>query len=92
MEKNSKTRVFILEDERRLEVEAEDLEYIFKGMRPRLMDYDDFKHVRKILKKELAQYLQGRVEHVSKVTDAVWKQYTEGKNIKQRGNTYVKEK
>lgn len=90
---NLKTRVFTLgEDQRKVEVSTEDLESIFKGFRPRLMHFEDFKEVRKILKKELAQYLNGELVHLSKVSDAVWMQYTEGKKIKQRGQTYVKKK
>ena len=92
MEKNLKTRVFTLDDDKRLEVLEEDLEYIFKGMRPRAMDYKDFKQIQKILNKELAQYLKGEIIHLSKVNDAVWSQYTQGKRIKQKGKTYVKEK
>ena len=93
MEERLKSRIFTFEDDRRLEVPTEDLDYIFKGMRPRLMDYEDFKEIRRILKKELAQYLKGKIVHVSKVTDEVWKQYTEGKKIKQKGHTYhVKKK
>ncbi len=80
--------------ERRVEVKEEDIEYIFKGMRPRLMPYEDFREIRKILKKELAQYLKGELVHVSKVSDDLWAEYTKGmkKKIKQKGNTYVKDR
>ena len=93
---NLKTRVFTLPTEdgktKKIEVDAEDVDYIFRGLRPRNMDYMDYKYIRIILKDELAQYLKGEVVHLSKVSDAVWANYTKGKNIKQKGQTYVKEK
>ena len=90
MEERPKSRVFTFEYDRKVEVPIEDLDYIFKGMRPRLMDYEDFKAIRRILKKELAQYLKGKIVHLSKVNDSAWKEYTGGKKIKQKGLTYVK--
>ena len=89
--KESNTRVFELPDGRRLEVLLEDLVDIFKGLRPRLMSYEDFKFIGKILNKENKKYLKGKLVHVSKVTDTVWKDYTGGKKIKQKGNTYVRD-
>jgi hypothetical protein len=89
----SKSRVFEMPDGRKLEVDLEDLEAIYyKGLRPRLMDSNDFRVISRILKKELAQYLKGQIMHLSKVSDKVWEKYTEGKKIKQRGKTYRKEK
>jgi len=89
-----KVRVFIMGDERRIEVPIDDLDYIFKGMRPRLMPYDDYKYVRMVLKKENELYLKGQIVHLSKVYDAVWKEYVKEhgikENIHQRGRTYVK--
>lgn len=87
-----KLRVFEMTDGRRLEVDAEDLEYIFKGYRPRLMDLEDFKVIRRVINNEVKKYLRGKVVHLSKVTDAVFKNYTKGSKhkAKQRGRTYVK--
>ena len=85
-------KVFTLSDGRKLEVPVKDLEYIFKGMRPRLMDYEDFKIIRRFLKKELAQYLKGRLVHLSKVNDSTWSEYVKDMKYKprQKGRTYVK--
>ena len=79
-------------DGRRLEVDAEDLEYIFKGYRPRLMDLEDFKVIRRIINKEVKKYLKGTITHLSKVSDAVFASYTKGLKHKpiQKGVTYVK--
>jgi hypothetical protein len=87
-----KLRVFEMADGRRLEVDAEDLEYIFKGYRPRLMDLEDFKVIRRIINKEVKKYLKGTVVHLSKVTDEVFASYTKGlkHKAKQKGVTYVK--
>jgi hypothetical protein len=82
-------RVFTI-GEKRIEVSNDDLDYIFRGMRPRLMNYEDFRFVRKQLKKEVAQYLKGTIMHLAKVNDAVWSKYTQGKKIKQKGKTYIK--
>jgi hypothetical protein len=91
---NLQTRTFKLSDGRDLEVSGEDQEYIFKGMRPRLMSREDFKIIQRHLKKELAQYLKGELVHVSKVSDAMWENYTKDiqHKYKQRGFTYVKKK
>ena len=86
-----KSRVFLMPDGRRLEVDADDVDYIYyRSMRPRLMNYEDFVEIRRILKKELAHYLEGKIVHLSRVSDLSWKEYTEGKKIKQRGKTYRK--
>jgi len=94
MDKFEESRMFIRSDESRFEVSAEDLKAIFKGMRPRNMDYEDFRAVRNILKKELAQYLKGQIVHLSKVSDEVWEKYTKGMKHKpiQKGKTYVKKR
>lgn len=78
--------------DREIEVSKEDLIYIFKGMRPRLMDYEDFKFVRKVLNKELKRYLKGRMIHLSKVSDSSWEEYIKEAEYKpiQKGRTYVK--
>jgi len=89
----TKSRVFVMPDGRRVEVEADDVDCIYyKGMRPRLMSYEDFVEIRRILKKELADYLDGELFHLSKVSNSIWKDYTGGKKIKQKGNTYRKNK
>jgi len=92
MDKFEEKRVFTRDDESRFEVSAEDLQAIFKGFRPRNMDYEDFKAVRRILKKELARYLKGQIVHLSKVNDAVWADYTKDMKYKpkQKGHTYVR--
>jgi len=92
---NLKTRVFLLKSKnsvKNLEVAEEDLLFIFKGMRPRLMDIDDFKAVRNQLQKELKQYLKGELIHLSKVTDEVWYDYCKGYKSIQKGKTYVKDR
>jgi hypothetical protein len=95
-ELNLKTRVFNFKEEndtiRKLEVSTGDLEYIFKGMRPRLMSPEDFRAIRIQLKKELAHYLKGELIHLSKVSDEVWANYTKDMKHKpkQKGHTYVK--
>jgi len=97
-ELNLRTRVFILPDgenkTKKLEVETADLEYIFKGMRPRLMDYLDYKYIRALLKIELKTYLKGEMVHLSKVSDEVWAKYTKDMKYRQiqKGHTYVREK
>lgn len=92
MEEEKKSGVFTLPDGRKIEVSKEDLEHIFKGMRPRLMDYDDFRFVRSELNRELNRYKKGHLIHLSKVNDKVWEDYTKDKEIKprQKGHTYVK--
>jgi len=92
MEEEKKSGVFTLPDGRRLEVSKEDLEYIFKGMRPRLMDYDDFRFVRSELNRELKRYKKGHLIHLSKVSNVVWENYVKDEKYKpiQRGHTYVK--
>jgi uncharacterized protein YozE (UPF0346 family) len=91
MEEESKSRVFEMPDGRKIEVCLEDLESIYyKGLRPRLMDSEDFRVISRILKKQLAQYLKGQLMHLSKVSDKVWEQYTEGKKVRQKGKTYKK--
>jgi hypothetical protein len=94
MDKFEENRVFIRGDESRFEVSADDLQAIFKGFRPRNLDYEDFQAVRGILKKELAHYLKGQIVHLSKVNDAVWADYTKDakRKIKQKGHTYVRAK
>lgn len=86
------TKTFTFSDGRKLEVVTEDLEYIFKGFRPRLMDYDTYRAIRVKLKKELAQYLKGDIIHLSKVSPEVWANYTKDMKHKpiQKGHTYVK--
>jgi len=86
------TRTFTFTDGRNLEVPTEDLEYIFKGYRPRLMNYNTYRAIRIQLKKELAQYLKGELVHLSKVTPEVWYNYIKNMEYKpiQRGHTYVK--
>jgi Mg-chelatase subunit ChlD len=88
------TRTFTFTDGRNLEVTTEDLEYIFKGFRPRLMDYDTYKAIRVQLKKELAQYLHGELVHLSKVTPEVWYNYIKNMEHKsiQKGHTYYAKK
>lgn len=78
--------------DREIEVSKDDLIYIFKGMRPRLMDYEDFKFVRRILNKELKRYLKGRMVHLSKVSASSWEEYIKDAEYKpiQKGRTYVK--
>ena len=78
--------------DREIEVSKDDLIYIFKGMRPRLMDYEDFKFVRKALNKELKRYLKGRMVHLSKVNASSWEEYIKDAEYKpiQKGRTYVK--
>jgi hypothetical protein len=92
MKDEEKTRTFELPDGRRLVVDLDDLDYIFKGYRPRLMALEDFKYISKILKKELKNYLKGTIIHLSKVSDEVWGKYTEGMKYKprQKGKTYIK--
>jgi hypothetical protein len=85
-------RTFILKDERRIEISQEEVYEIFKGFRPRNMTLEDFKEISNTIKKDMARYLHGTLTHVSKVSDAVWSEYTKGKHIKQRGNTYIKKK
>lgn len=92
MEEEQKDRVFVFPDEHRLAIPAEDLEYIFRGFRPRLMSIEDFKFISKILKKELKIYLEGKLVHIAKVNGEVWNEYIKGMKHKprQRGNTYVR--
>jgi len=87
-------RHFILGKDRNIDVLLEDLEYIFKGMRPRQMSYEDFRDIRKILSRELREYRKGHITHLAKVNDAVWSEYIKesGKKIKQKGYTYIKKK
>lgn len=99
MELNLKTRTFTLKNAetnmiKNLEVSEEDLSFIFRGMRPRLMDFDDFCAIRTQLKKELKQYLKGEIIHLSRVTDEVWYEYCKDMEYKpiQKGKTYVKNK
>jgi hypothetical protein len=91
-EETKKTRTFERPDGSRFIIDDDDLNYIFKGYRPRALALEDFKQVRRVLKKELKQYLKGRLVHVSKVNDAVWAEYTKDMKYKpkQKGNTYVK--
>jgi hypothetical protein len=83
-EEDKKTRV--------ITIPSEDIEMIFRGMRPRSLDYYAFSDIRKILRVELKEYLKGQIVHVSKVDDLLWKEYTKDmlKKPKQRGNTYHK--
>jgi hypothetical protein len=92
MEEEKKSGVFEMPDGRRLDVPKEDLEYIFKGYRPRLMSAEDFRVISKILKKEVKRYRGGRIIHLSKVSDSVWDNYIKDQKIKprQKGHTYVK--
>jgi hypothetical protein len=92
--KESGTHVFELSDRRRIELDAVDIENIFKGYRPRLLDIKDFKIISRIIKKEVAHYVKsGKLIHLSKVSPEVWKEYYEkglvGKHY-QKGHTYVK--
>jgi len=93
IKKGETTHVFILPNEKRIELDLVDIENIFKGYRPRNLSADDFKGVSKILKKEVAQYLKGKLVHLSKVSPEFWKQHFEKGLVnthKQRGYTYVK--
>jgi len=101
LNETSQTRDFIVRDpyskdkkKRVITLTKVELEYIFKGMRPRSLDYYAFADVRKILQKELAQYLKGSIVHLSKVSDTIWNEYTKDmkKKAKQRGHTFVKDK
>jgi hypothetical protein len=85
-------RTFILKDERRITIPQEEVYEIFKGFRPRNMDIEDFKEISKLIKKDMARYLHGTLTHISKVSDEFWSEYTKGKRVKQRGNTYIKKK
>jgi hypothetical protein len=90
-----KTHIFILSNDKRIELDAIDIENIFKGYRPRNMSLEDFKGVSKIIKKEVRSYLKGQLVHLSKVDASLWKNYYEKGLInthKQRGYTYVKER
>lgn len=85
-------RIFTINNED-VEVDMEDVEYIFKGMRPRLMDYETFKEIRRILEKELKEHLRGRISHMSKMSKEAWKDFTkEMGSPMQRGHTYKKVK
>jgi hypothetical protein len=84
-DKENKTRIVTL-----TEVE---IECIFKGLRPRSIDYEAYKDIRKILKAELKSYLKGERIHLSKVSDEVWNNYVKDMVHKplQKGHTYKKE-
>jgi hypothetical protein len=94
VDKDTKVRIFILADERRVELTMQDLEDIFSGYRPRLMSHEDFRYVSGVLKKELKEYMrEGKLFHLSKVSNELWKEYYEKgaiKTYRQRGHTYVK--
>jgi hypothetical protein len=87
-----KQRVFKRDGKPDLSVSFDDLDEIFKGLRPRLMDVEDFKYISKILKKETKRYLRGRMVHLSKVSNTMWEEYVKDEQYKpiQRGRTYVK--
>ena len=79
--KENKPEVVIFPDGRRVEISREDLNYIFKGYRPRLMSLEDFKFIRMGLKMALKEHLKGKVVH-------------ESKNFykpRKRGHTYVRD-
>ena len=75
-----------------VEVSESEMLNIFKGLRPRNMDYADFVIIRRMIQKEVARYLKGELVHVSKVSDEMWADYTKGmvNKPKQKGVTYVK--
>jgi hypothetical protein len=85
-DKERKTRVITLT---KVEIEG-----IFKGLRPRSIDYTAFSDIRKILGAELKDYLRGDMVHLSKVSDALWNEYTKDMKYKplQKGKTYVKKR
>lgn len=92
--KETGTHIFELGNGRTVELDLTDIENIFKGYRPRLLDTKDFRIVSKIIKKEVAHYIKsGKMVHLSKVTPEVWKEYYSkglvGKRS-QKGHTYVK--
>lgn len=62
-----KTRTFKMPDEREVVVAYEDIDMIFKGYRPRLMDAQDFRFISKLLQKEVRSYKKGRFVHISKM-------------------------
>ncbi len=99
LNETSQTRDFIVSDPaskdgktRVVTLTKVELEGVFKGLRPRALDYYAFADIRRILQKELARYLKGEVVHLSKVSDAVWDNYTKDMQFKpkQHGHTYVK--
>lgn len=95
LDKDTSQRTFVFgENEKRrlIIVELDDLVNIFKGLRPRHINSDDFKQISGLLRKELQRYKKGTVSHLSKVNDLVWKEYTKNSQhkIKQKGVTYVK--
>jgi len=101
LNETSQTRDFIVRDPfskdkktRVVTLTKIELEGVFKGCRPGSLDYYAFADIRRILNKELAQYLKGNIVHLSKVSDEVWENYTKDmkKKPKQRGFTYVKPK
>ena len=87
-----KDRVFRTPDGREIKLDLQDIEYIFKGYRPRLMSLEDFKFVSRILRAEVKRHLRGKFIHVSKVRDDIWEDYVKDMKFKpkQRGMTYVK--
>lgn len=92
--KETGTHIFELSDGRQIELDAKDIENIFKGYRPRNLDAKDFRIISKIIKKEIQHYTKsGTMIHLSKVTPEVWKAYFDkglvGKHS-QKGHTYVR--
>lgn len=69
-----------------------EIECIFRGLRPRSIDYEAFRDIRKILRAELKLYLKGELVHLSKVDDSLWKEYIKDMEHKpiQKGHTYEK--
>lgn len=67
-------------------VTAEEQELVFKGIRPKNMDYEVFKKVRKDLAKATKRYLGGQFIHISTNTNPM---YDNSIDVK---GTYVKDK
>jgi len=53
------------ENKQEVTVTAEEQQLIFKGIRPKDMDYEVFRKVRKDLRKATKLYLGGKFKHVS---------------------------
>jgi hypothetical protein len=89
-----KEREFELSDGRKLMVSKEDQEAIFKGLRPRSLDYNDFIAIKNFLNREAKKHKKGTLVHQSKVSDELWDKYIADMEFKpkQRGNTYVKKR
>lgn len=87
--------VFLLPNDRRIELDFDDIEAIFKGYRPRLISFADFKIISRIIKNEVKKHTEGDLIHLSKVDRDLWERYYNKGLVNkhsQKGYTYKKKK